>query len=100
MATTPEGKVKNAVRRLLKKHGIWHYMPMQNGFGMVGIPDLICCWDGRMLAIETKAPGKRNNTTPNQQKRLAEIEEAGGIAIVVDDPAQLQELLDGDQTEG
>jgi len=38
---TPEGKVKDAVRKLLKVRTIWYYQPMQNGMGQVGIPDFI-----------------------------------------------------------
>lgn len=90
---TPEGRVKDAVKRLLKSRGIYYYMPMNNGMGRVGAPDFICCWDGRMLAIETKAPGKRGNTTPNQERELAAIRAAGGIAVVVDDISQLEEVL-------
>lgn len=95
MAQTPEGRVKDKVKKLLKARGIWYYMPMQNGMGVVGIPDLICCYGGRFLAIETKAPGKKRNLTPNQQRRISEILEAGGWAIVIDDPAELEEWLDG-----
>ena len=94
MAMTPEGKVKAAVKKLLKERGIWHYMPVQNGMGVVGIPDFICCWKGAFLAIETKAPGRRANLTPNQERRIAEIHKAGGAALVVDDVAQLREFLD------
>lgn len=93
MASTPEGKVKEACKRLLKQHGIYFYMPMQNGMGVVGIPDIIACWDGHFLAIETKAPGKRANTTANQKRQLRLIDEAGGTAVVVDDPEQLRLLL-------
>jgi hypothetical protein len=91
---TPEGKVKAAVKRYLKEKGIWFFMPMQNGMGVVGIPDLICCFGGTFLAIETKAPGKRNNTTPNQDRVLREITEHGGLSIVVDDVEQLREFLE------
>lgn len=97
MAQTPEGKVKDQVKKLLKARGIWYYMPMQNGMGVVGIPDLICCWDGRFLAIETKAPGKQKATTPNQKARIREIRAAGGMAIVVDDVSQVKEWLDGNE---
>lgn len=30
---TPEGKVKEAVKKELKKRNIWFFMPMQNGMG-------------------------------------------------------------------
>lgn len=95
MAMTPEAKVKQACKQLLKARGIWYYMPVQNGMGNIGIPDLMCCWNGRLLAVETKAPGKRSNTTPNQKRVLGEISDHGGLAVVVDDVSQLQEVLDG-----
>jgi len=68
-------------------------MPVQNGMGVVGIPDIIACLDGKLLAIETKAPGKRKNVTANQQRQIDLINKAGGTAVVVDDPADLKLLL-------
>jgi hypothetical protein len=94
MAKTPEGKVKDAVKKELSARGIWYFMPAANGFGKVGIPDIICCYGGKFLAIETKAPGKRNNTTPNQDARINEIRAAKGWALVVDDVQQVKEFLD------
>jgi hypothetical protein len=93
MAMTPEGKVKAAVKRVLTARQIWFYMPVQNGMGRVGIPDFVCCWKGRFLAIETKAPGKKNDTTENQKRVLGEILTAGGYAYVIDDAAQLEAVL-------
>lgn len=90
MAQTPEGRVKAQVKRYLKDRGVWYYMPMQNGMGRVGIPDFICCFEGKFYAIETKAPGKRDNTTPNQKRELEGIRCAGGAALVVDDVSQLK----------
>jgi len=94
MAKTPEGKVKDAVKKELNTRGIWYFMPAANGFGKVGIPDIICCYQGKFLAIETKAPGKRHNTTPNQDARINEIRAAKGWALVVDDVEQVKEFLD------
>lgn len=92
MATTPEGKVKDAVKKWLRERGYWFYMPVQNGMGVQGIPDFIICAAGQFIAIETKAPGKRNNTTANQKARIAEIEQANGVAVVIDNPEQLKDL--------
>jgi len=91
---TPEGRVKQAVKKELTARDIWYFMPMQNGFGVVGIPDFICCWEGHFLAIETKAPGKRGDTTANQVRRLQEIRDHNGYAIVVDDVQQLIDFLE------
>ena len=93
MALGPEGKVKEAVKRLLKDKGIFYYMPVQNGMGQVGIPDFICCWRGRFLAIETKAPGKRANTSANQERVIEAIWSADGWAIVVDDVEQVKDFF-------
>lgn len=89
---TPESLVKTAVKRWLVDRGIWYFMPAANGFGKAGVPDFICCWNGRFIGIETKAPGKRNNTTAMQDVQIAGIHRAGGAAIVVDDVAQLDTL--------
>lgn len=94
MATTPEGKVKAAVKKLLDARGIWYFMPAANGFGKVGIPDFICCWRSYFLAVETKAPGKEKNLTENQKRRIEEIEEHGGYAVVVSSAEDLNYHLD------
>jgi len=84
MAMTPEGKVKHAIKKVLDANKVWYYCPMQNGFGKVGIPDFICCFNGKFLAIEAKAPGKMYTLTPNQQNRIKEIIAHGGWTIVTD----------------
>ena len=95
MASTPEGRVKDAVKKVLKKHGIWYFMPVSRGMGMHGIPDFICCWEGNFLGIEAKAAGLRSNVSPLQKRALASIKAHGGLAIVVDDIEQLEALLGG-----
>ena len=92
MAATPEGRVKAKVKDWLKANGIWFCMPMGTGFGSSGVPDFLCCWNGRFLAIETKAPGKAGNTTALQDIQLASIQAAEGIALVVDDVSVLDLL--------
>lgn len=92
MATTPEGRVKTKVKAWLKARGIWFCMPIGTGFGNSGVPDFICCWGGKFLAIETKAPGKRNNTTAMQDAQIMGIHKAGGAAVVIDDVSQLDAL--------
>lgn len=92
MAATPESKVKAVIKRWLVERGIWYCTPIGSAFGTAGVPDFICCWNGRFLAIEAKAPGKRRNTTVLQDDQIKGIHQAGGAAIVVDDVEQLNEL--------
>lgn len=93
MASTPEGKVKAAIRKELTQRGIWHYIAAAGPYSVHGIPDIVCVWQGRALYIEVKAPGKRAGTTANQQRMLRLIAEAGGIACVVDSVEQIKEIL-------
>ena len=94
MAATPESKVKAAVKRWLIAKGAWYCMPMGTGFGNSGVPDFVCCLGGKFLAIETKAPGKRSNTTVLQKRQIAAIQDAGGDAVVIDDVSQLDEFFE------
>ena len=89
MAQTPEGKVKAAVRKLLVEFGVYYFAPAANGFGRAGIPDIICCFGGRFIAIECKA-GK-GVTTALQDRELAAIRTAGGMTMVVNE-TNIQEL--------
>ena len=41
MATTPEGKVKKAVRRVLDELGAYYVMPVTGGYGKQGAPDFL-----------------------------------------------------------
>ncbi len=90
---TPEGKVKESVRKFLRAKGVWFYQPVQNGMGRVGIPDFVCCYRGTFIAIETKAPGKLSTVTANQQRVIDEIKEHGGLALVVDSVDSLEPVF-------
>jgi hypothetical protein len=93
MAKTPEGKVKDQVKALLKRLGIWYFMPATGGFGRSGVHDFICCWHGRFIAIETKAPGKIGNLTAMQVQADIEVRGAGGLSFVCDDVSALESVL-------
>ena len=94
MAMTPEGKVKKKIKEYLVTTGAWYYMPVSNGMGRVGCPDILVCYKGHFLAFEVKSPGKIGNTTANQDREIAGINNAKGVAIVVDDVEQVMEVID------
>jgi len=93
MAQTPEAKVKASVKKILDELHIYHFSPFQAGMGRAGVPDLICCYNGRFIGIECKA-GK-GKTTALQDRELAAIHAAGGFAYVVNETniAELKERL-------
>jgi Holliday junction resolvase len=80
MADTPEKKVKNAVRKVLDRLGIYYFMPPGMGLGRSGIPDIIGCYNGCFIAIECKA-GK-GQLTALQARELNAIKAAGGFTFV------------------
>lgn len=93
MATTPEGAVKRRIREWLRSKGAWFFCPVSNGMGVHGVPDFICCINGKFVAIEAKAPGRRGNTSALQDKQIMGIHQAGGVAVVVDDVNMLEGIF-------
>lgn len=94
MAQTPEGRVKDAVKKYLTAQGAWWCMPIGTGWGRSGIPDFLVAWRGEFIAIETKAPGKIKSTTTMQDRELEGIRAAGATAVVVDDVSQLHYIFE------
>ncbi len=108
MATTPEGKVKDAIKKLLLSYGIipagkagttselcgWYFMPVPFGYGVGGIPDFVGCYLGRFWAIEAKAPGKVPAAL--QVLQITAIKDSGAAVFVVDgDMTELTAWLEG-----
>ncbi len=50
-------------------------------YGTAGIPDIICCFRGRFVALEAKV--EKNTPTKLQQATIEQIRAAGGVAEVV-----------------
>jgi pantoate kinase len=81
MATTPEAKVKAKIKAILKAHSVYYAMPIGTGYGNSGVPDFLCCVNGKFLAIEAKA-GK-GEATALQLKNLSDINKAGGYTLII-----------------
>jgi Holliday junction resolvase len=80
---TPESKVKSAVVKILKDYGVYYFFPATHGYGRSGVPDIICCYMGKFIAIECKA-GK-GKLTALQERELLRIKRAGGEAFGVNE---------------
>jgi pantoate kinase len=81
MATTPEAKVKAKIKAILKAHNIYYAMPIGTGYGNSGVPDFLCCVNGKFVAIEAKA-GK-GQATALQLKNLETINASGGYTCII-----------------
>ena len=91
--TTPESKVKNAVVKILKDYGVYYFFPATHGYGRSGVPDIVCCFDGKFLAFECKAGNKK--PTALQEKEMDKIFESGGSAYVINETnvKDIEELI-------
>lgn len=83
MATTPEGKVKAQVKKVLDQfdYQIDGFWPVPSGYGESHL-DYVGCICGFFFSIETKAPGKK--PSPRQLERIRRVELAGGKVFVID----------------
>lgn len=97
--STPEGKTKTRIKKMLNKYGVYSHMPVQNGMGAPTL-DFVCCYGGLYIAIEAKAPGKK--PSDRQLKTMSQISAAGGVALCVgtneadfDSLEKLLEMLNG-----
>jgi hypothetical protein len=84
MATTPEGRIKSKLDKVLKAEGVWFYSPQAGPFGVAGIPDRVACVNGHFVGIECKAD-KTKKPTALQIKCMRDIEKAGGKCFVAYD---------------
>lgn len=87
---TPEGKVKQKIREVLKIFGCYQHAPVLNGMGKPSL-DFIGCHKGRFFAVEAKAPGK--NLTIRQEQTKAEIEAAGGTVFKVSNKQEIEVMI-------
>lgn len=78
-----ENTITRSILAELKKLGpdCWARKIECNARQGAGIPDILCCYMGRFLALEVKRPGGR--MTALQADTVKAINEAGGKAVVV-----------------
>jgi hypothetical protein len=57
--------------------------PMTGGYGNSGVPDVLCCYEGRFIGIECKANGGK--PTALQIHNLNMIKNAGGITFLINE---------------
>jgi hypothetical protein len=90
VATTPEGRTKARIKRLLDAKGVYYEMPVPTGFGKSGL-DFTCSrlrhvfsqpmWES--FFIEAKAHGE--DPTPRQWLTINQHRDAGRKVFIIDD---------------
>lgn len=80
--STPESRVKKAVKERLERYGddLYYNMPVPTGYGEPML-DFVGCFYGRFFMVETKAEGKK--LTPRQEFIRQRVIDARGKVFVV-----------------
>ena len=81
---TPEGRVKDMVKKVCAEYGIWQVMIVPSAYGKsTGVSDFQILHKGVFIVVETKAPSNVKGPTPNQKLYMKQVEDNGGYAFVV-----------------
>jgi hypothetical protein len=78
----------------LRANGHFCFKVHGSEFMMAGLTDIIVCAQGRFIGLETKLPSTRGDVSPRQAYVHSQIQNAGGIAVVVCSPAEALEVVE------
>lgn len=88
---TPEGKVQNDVKRYLKQNRIYHWR-FQAQTNLNGIPDILCLYKGFFIGLELKQ--ENGVATGLQLRKIQNINDNGGIGLIVKSVEEVKQLFD------
>ena len=75
-----ENKIKKSVQEYLDSLGAYHFKVHGSIYMRAGIPDIICCYKGKFIGIETK--DGNNKASELQLAHGRKIERNDGIFII------------------
>lgn len=86
-----EIKLQKQVLDYLTKHKIWKLR--YTASTTYGIPDILCIYNGYAVGIELKRPDKKGKATLLQKETIRSIQEAGGMARIVDNIEDVEDIF-------
>jgi Holliday junction resolvase len=86
-----EAALTRRVCEHLRKHGAYVLKVHGSAWQRAGVPDLLCCVDGRFVGLELKV--KPNKPSPLQLHEISKIERSGGAAAVIYTTEELADFL-------
>ena len=87
-----ETKLQKKIQKYLKEIGCYEFKVHGSQYMKAGIPDIICCYKGFFIGIETKV-GK-NKMSKLQEEHKKEIEKAGGVHILAYSLEDVKNILE------
>jgi penicillin-binding protein-related factor A (putative recombinase) len=98
MSKTPEGLVKDMIKKRLDKRHVFYKMIVPHPYGKnVGISDFQLHFCGHFIVVEAKPRTGKKKPTVKQAEYMDEIDKAGSISFVVrneEDMVRVEEYLD------
>ena len=91
MIMKSEQTIQSEILKYLKSVGA--YTIKVSAATKAGIPDIICCYKGRFIAIEVKRPEAKTNVSPLQVANITMIINAQGEAIVAWDKEMVKTFI-------
>lgn len=88
-----ESDLSKKFAKIIRDRGGWA-RKIAGGPASAGLPDIVSCYRGYGIWIETKLPGKERTLTTLQRATLDAIKSAGGVAVMLTNVQQLNSLLD------
>ena len=89
-----EGRIVTKILAALRSRGFFAFKHHGSSYSSAGISDIICCAEGRYVAIEVKQPDKLHTLTRIQEFHLKEVSSAGGIAGVATSVEEALEIVE------
>jgi RecB family endonuclease NucS len=86
-----ESQIQAAILRYLKSLGLWCWAVKAAVCNQRGVPDILCCYRGRFVALEVKT-GKGRLSGP-QRVQIMRIRRASGKAHVVKSVQEAREIF-------
>ncbi len=88
LENTLQRKIQSYLKSNLPNSVVWKNHG--NQYSVIGLPDIMCVYKGKLVCIEVKIPG--NKPTKLQEITLKKLSEAGaitGVAYSIDDVEKL-----------
>lgn len=94
-------KIQNYLKKKLPNSFVWKNHG--NQYSVIGLPDLMCIYNGKIICIEVKIPG--NVPTKLQEVTIRKLTDAGAICCIaysIDDVEKMlisNKILGGNEDE-
>jgi hypothetical protein len=66
---------------VLDAEGVYYFMPVSNGMGVMGVFDIVCCVNGFFLGVECKSDSKKQPTALQTRQALKALDANGFVFL-------------------